>query len=326
MMSSIEMKKGISIILCCYNSASRLPKTLEYLAKQEIKTDIPVELIIVNNASTDGTKEVALLEWKKYATHFSFRMLDEDTPGQMFARQKGVQEAQYEYVLFCDDDNWLQPDYLQKAFDLMESNARIGALSGQSIAVSDIDLPEWFPDFEAGYAVGKLANKSGDISNKGWMWGAGMMTRRTLISKALDKNHPFLNQGRTGNILTSGDDCEICKRILLLGYILYYDSSLALYHYLPPNRLTWAYKKKLFDGFESSNAILAKYNDIRHEMYKSNLRKIKGIIKLAFRVFILRKRVFINELSVGIALLLKNERFTKDLEYKSIIRFVLDNN
>jgi len=319
------MKKGISVILCCYNSESRLPKTLEYLAKQEIRKEIPVELLVVNNASTDRTKEVALSEWKKYDTDFFFRVIDEETPGQMFARRKGGQESQYEYILFCDDDNWLQSDYLQKAFDLMEANPRIGALSGQTIAVSDMDLPEWFPDFQISWAVGEQADKSGDVSKKGWIWGAGLMTRNDLISKVLNKKYPFLNQGRTGKVLTSGDDVEICKRILLQGNILYYEKSLLLWHYLPPGRLTWAYKKQLFDSIELSNPAIRKYNVILYEMDKSTLKKVKGILRLAVERYILRKGFYGNELNATVAFFLKSEWFAKDLDYKSIIKFVLDN-
>ena len=319
------MKRGISIILCCYNSESRLPKTLEYLAKQEMQKDIPVELVIVNNASTDSTEKVAALEWSKYDTNFQFRIVDEETPGHMFARQKGGRESQYEYILFCDDDNWLQPDYLQRAFDLMEANPKVGALSGQTIAVSDVDFPEWFSDFQMSWAVGEQANDSGDVSNKGWIWGAGLMTRKALLNIVLSEKHPFLNQGRTGNVLTSGDDCEICKRILLLGYALYYDKNLLLYHYLQPNRLTWAYKRKLLDTIELSNPILYKYDTIYNEMNKSLIKKIRGICKLIIKGIILKDSYFINELYACIAFLFKNERYTKDFDYKKIIRFVLDN-
>ena len=318
-------KKGISIIVCCYNSELRLPKTLESLAKQEINQKIPVELIVVNNASTDRTKDITLSEWGKYHTHFLFRIIDEETPGQMFARQRGGLESQYEYILFCDDDNCLQPNYLQTAFELMESNSRIGALSGQTIAVSDIEFPEWFPDFQISWAVGKQANTSGDVSYKGWIWGAGLMTRRELLNNVLDRKHPFLNQGRTGNILTSGDDCEICKRILLAGYSLYYDESLLLYHYIPSNRLTWAYKTNLFSAIELSNPVLAKYDVILCELNKSALKKVKGIMYLALKTLINRNRFIINELYAKISFMLKTERLTKDLEYRSIISFVLDN-
>ena len=319
--------KGISIIICCYNSESRLPKTLEYLSKQTIDRNIPVELLIVNNASTDNTKEVALEEWNKYGGDFLLRMIDEDQPGHMYARRRGVQESQYEYVLFCDDDNWLQSDYLQIAFDLMESNARIGALGGKSIAVSDIDFPEWFSDFETDYAVGEQSNESGDVTKRRWLWGAGIVARRVLLNKVFDKKNPFLNQGRTGNVLTSGDDIEICKRILLLGYTLYYDKSLVLNHYIAPNRLTWAYKKKLVKGFERSNAILQKYDVIYNELNNNIFQKMKGVIYLIIKkVMSNYSKENTNILYAKIGLMLKNEKISKDLEYKSILKFVLDNN
>ena len=316
------MEKGVSIILCCYNSESRLPKTLEHLAKQEVVKEIPVEIIVVNNASTDNTKKVAQEEWNKYTTNFLYRVIDEDTPGQMYAREKGANESKYEYILYCDDDNWLQADYVQKAFDLMEKNARIGALGGQSIGVTDIDFPEWFSDFERGYAVGTQGEESGDVSERGEIWGAGIVFRLNLLKKVFDKNHPFINQGRTGSVLTSGDDCEICKRILLMGYMLYYDKSLALHHYIPPVRLTWAYKKRLFEGFKPSNAILRKYDFINFEMSKSFSRKIKELLFLIIKKILFRP-VDMSIFYAKIAILLKNEKYSKDLEFRSIIKFGL---
>lgn len=320
--------KGISIIVCCYNSESRLSKTLEHLAKQEIRNDVPVELILVNNASTDCTRDIAQAEWAKYDTDFLFRVVVEEKQGIIFARIRGVHESQYEYILFCDDDNWLQSDYLQKAFDLMESNAKIGALGGQSIAVSDIDFPEWFSDFQISWAIGEQANESGDVSKRGWIWGAGLITRRTLLTKVLNNKYPFLNQGRTGSDLTSGDDCEICKRILLSGYILYYDKSLLLYHYIPHERLSWKYKKKLFEGIDLSELVLQKYDLIIQEMNKNLLRKIIGIL---YNICKLLKQKTSNyklksEIYARIGLLLKSTKFVNDLEYKSIIRYLLKSN
>lgn len=320
--------KGISIIICCYNSESRLPKTLEHLAKQEIRTDIPVELLLINNASTDCTKEVAREEWKQYNSRFQFRMVDEEKPGQMFARQKGVQESLYEYVLFCDDDNWLQSDYLQKAFDLMVSNTKIGALGGQSKAVGDNGFPEWFSDFEAGYAVGKQADESGDVSKRGYLWGAGLISRRGLLKKIFDANYPLLIEGRTGEKLISGDDSEISKRILLLGYTLHYDSSLVFYHYMPPGRLTWTYRKNLYEGFDLSWNVLGKYDFIYHELNKNFIGKTKGILNHIRKILLNRgnsKAELKAELFAKTGLMFKSAKISKDGEYKSILRFILDN-
>jgi len=319
-------QKGISIIICCFNSAPRLLKTLEHLAKQEFKNTIPVELIIVDNASTDATKEVALTEWKKYTSDISFRIIDEETPGQMYARRKGVKESQYEYILFCDDDNWLQSDYVQIAFDLMESNDRVGASSGKSIAVSDIDFPEWFSDFENSYAVGEQS----EILKEGRLWGAGLVTRKSLLNKVFDEKHHFLNQGRTGNILTSGDDCEICKRILLLGNTLHYEKSLVLHHYIAPNRLTWAYKKKLFEGFEFSTGILKKYELIYKEINKSMIHKVKGVLYNILRILKSdnspHKIKLKTELFARLGLIFKSTKISNDLEYRCILKFYLENN
>jgi len=93
----------------------------------------------------------------------------------------------------------------------MESNDRIGALTGKGIEISDIDFPEWFADFKTSWAAGELYD-SGNVS-KGWIWGANMVTRKDILTKVLDKKYPFLNKGRTSNMLTSDNDCEICKRI-----------------------------------------------------------------------------------------------------------------
>ena len=321
-------EKGISIIVCCYNSEKRLPKTLEYLAKQTISKEIPVELIIVNNVSTDRTKEVAKEEWKQYDSHFQLRIVDEEKAGQMFARQRGVHESQYEYILFCDDDNWLETDYMQIAFDLMEANPRIGALGGQSIAVSDVDFPEWFSDFYDGYALGQQAHTSGDISERRYVWGAGMFTRKMLLTKVFDKNYPLLIEGRTGSKLISGDDNEICMRILLLGYTLYYDSSLVFYHYMSPNRLTWAYKKDLWEGFKVAWSSYGKYHLIYREMNKSFWNKTKGILHHILKIPLKSgdtKNKLKAELAVKLGLLFRSTKISKDLEYRKILRFLFDN-
>src|SRR5438874_1022703 len=100
-------KDGISVIICCYNSSARLPKTLEYLASQEVPLNIYWEVIIVNNNSSDDTVIVAQKEWAKYKLRVPFKVVDENVAGTIHARKRGIAEASYELLLFCDDDNWL---------------------------------------------------------------------------------------------------------------------------------------------------------------------------------------------------------------------------
>ncbi len=59
------MSSGASVIVCCYNSAARLPHTLAHLAGQIVPEDFFWEIILVNNASTDNTVECATAIWNK---------------------------------------------------------------------------------------------------------------------------------------------------------------------------------------------------------------------------------------------------------------------
>jgi hypothetical protein len=52
-------------------------------------------------------------------------------PGLAYARRRGVMEAAYEYIVFCDDDNWLAPDYLSIAREIL-FDPKVGAAGGQA--------------------------------------------------------------------------------------------------------------------------------------------------------------------------------------------------
>ncbi|MBK8553006.1 MAG: glycosyltransferase family 2 protein [Ignavibacteria bacterium] len=103
---------------------------------QNVPDDIPWEVIVVDNASTDNT-EAAQKIWDKYNCLASFKVVKEQEPGLSAARLKGFNTAKYEYVVLCDDDNRLQKDFVKNAYDIMRSNDEIGVLGGQSKAEFD---------------------------------------------------------------------------------------------------------------------------------------------------------------------------------------------
>lgn len=70
-----------------------------------LQTEVRWELIIVNNNSSNKTTEAATEEWDKYELSIPLKIVFEPTPGLTHARQKGVSESSFSYVLFCDDDN-----------------------------------------------------------------------------------------------------------------------------------------------------------------------------------------------------------------------------
>jgi glycosyltransferase involved in cell wall biosynthesis len=266
------MSQGVSIVVCCYNSAERLPNTLAHLSAQEVPSDLPWEVIVVNNASTDNTVEVAHKHWSK-KTSTPLQAVNESQPGVAHARRKGFAEAKYEIVCFVDDDNWVCPEWISIVSDLMTTHPDVGACGGAGEAVSKMDLPWWFEKFQSHYAVGPQSVNAGDITlTRGYLWGAGLAIRKSAWSQLLNKGYQPLLTDREGASLSAGGDAELCFALRLTGWRLWYEPRLKFKHLLPSNRLQWSYLRGLYRGFGAAEAVLDAYQFARD----GGLAKRKG--------------------------------------------------
>src|SRR6202035_5061082 len=91
-----EKNNGVSVIICCYNSVDRLPQTLKHLANQNVPDGLSLEILLVDNASTDHTAERALEIWNQLLPgSMILRVIQEPKPGQQFARISGAKAAKY---------------------------------------------------------------------------------------------------------------------------------------------------------------------------------------------------------------------------------------
>lgn len=255
------LKLGVSIIICTYNGRQRLSATLDHLVRQEFNCD--AEVILVDNASIDGTKAFADKWWEVHGTEkLEYRSFFQPIQGKSYAQELGYKKAVYEYLLICDDDNWLNPQYVQKGFDIMSSNNEIGALGGWCEAVFEEDKPEWFDFYSRYYAVGKQGVESGDISNKkGCLYGAGMVIRKSHRQYLNGLGFTPLLTCRKGNTLSSGGDTEYSYVLRLIGYKIWYDERLYFRHFMPEGRLNLDYVKRIRKAISESNFVLSTYTD-----------------------------------------------------------------
>lgn len=258
------MSKGISIIICCYNSAGRIKPTLIHLALQE-SAGFPIEIILVDNASDDETSEVAKSCWEKLnkSSEIKLKIIHEPKPGLSHARKAGMLASQYEYVLYCDDDNHLYSNYCRLAYQHMETMPETGVLGGQGFGKYPVQPPDWFIENEGYFAIGKQAPESGELTHtKGYVWGAGMVIRRKAWDMLAESNFESFLSDRKGKSLTSGGDVEFCKAIRLLGYKIYYDENLKYDHDIPAHRMEWKKLRKMVYATGTSATLL-----LPHELY-----------------------------------------------------------
>jgi glycosyltransferase involved in cell wall biosynthesis len=290
--------EGVSVIICCFNSVNVLPATLAHLARQKVSKRIPWEIILVDNASTDNTGDFALSEWKKHNTEVPFNIVSEPKAGLINARVKGTNEAKYDLLIFCDDDNWLDDDYVENAFAVMAGNPRIGACGGLGTPVFQTGhKPDWLTAFIlTGYAIGPQSHAGdGPIGDRFYVYGAGMTIRKALLNEIYNEfsHSNFLLSGRSGETLAAGDDAAISFFVLIKGYQLWYSSKLKFKHYLTENRLTKKYAMRMYGGFGRAAAHLRIYylflppsSSLKKRIFSSRLGHALGYFFIGARILL----------------------------------------
>jgi glycosyltransferase involved in cell wall biosynthesis len=252
---------GVSVVICTFNGANRLPQTLSHLAQQRLDRAIDWEVVVVNNASTDNTKEITNECWRGVACA-ELRVVDEPKLGISNARRRGFEEARHEIVSFVDDDNWVCSNWVETVSEVMSRNPEVGACGGRSEAVFEITPPEWFEDFRAMFAVGALGDHACEVpEDPGWLWGAGLSIRKRAWQLLVDQGFQFHVIGREGHNLSSAscEDIELCYALRSAGYRLWFDPSLRIKHYITKRRLNWNYLLGLHRGVGIASATLDGY-------------------------------------------------------------------
>jgi glycosyltransferase involved in cell wall biosynthesis len=288
------MNEGISIIICCYNSITRLEATLRHLVSQYTNEKFLHEIIIIDNNSIDNTAEFAQNIWKKLKSNIPLRIVFEKQQGLSFARKTGIFTAKYEYIIFCDDDNWFNPNYILTVFNIFKKDKTIGIIGGVGNPVCEIPPPKWFKKLNGSYyACGKLYKKNGIVTTPtGVVYGAGMAIRKSVFMNMILNGFSFTLSGRKENSSLMGEEIELGLMFRILGYTVWYDTSLTFKHFLPQRRLKWSSFKSLRSSYGLALPYLYPY---QHELlnkpktkffyYKWLLKQqIKSILLISYHL------------------------------------------
>jgi glycosyltransferase involved in cell wall biosynthesis len=247
---------GVSVVVCTFNGAERLVETLRHLSLQKVPLGIPWEVLVVNNASTDNTLKVVNEEFFKYRQlQLEFTVIQQPLPGKINAVKIGFTEAKYSTIILCDDDNWLSPDYVRLAAELMDSDHQIAVVGG---------IGTYYPQEPRSKEIEGLdryyVNGPQDWTEKEhWVYGAGAVYRKIIFLKLFQSEWQFITFGRVGNKLNGGEDAEFCFAAYLLGYKIIYDGRLQFQHFVPIERQTQGYVIRLNFWLSYSNVLLNSY-------------------------------------------------------------------
>ncbi len=123
------MNPDASIIICTRNRAESLRETLTTVAACNLPSGLVVEVIVVNNASTDGTR--AIVESADFPANMTLRYLHEPRPGKCFAYNFGLAHAQADLIVCTDDDIRVPTDWISgmcRPLQTGEADAVVGTI------------------------------------------------------------------------------------------------------------------------------------------------------------------------------------------------------
>jgi glycosyltransferase involved in cell wall biosynthesis len=227
----------ISIIICTYNRSNLLADTLRSLAQSLAAGRQPVEVLVVNNASTDDTDAV-VTSFMKERSFLSIRLLQENRKGVAFARNTGLEHARGDVLCFLDDDMIVPNGWLEGLLSAFALSDDVGAVAGQmKLQFPDVPRPAWLDSRYNGlFAELTLGNQS--FIRK---WGEDFFTGNcALTRKAVSAVGPFNTAlGRKSYNLLSGEDTEYAERLWQKGFTIAYSGEGYAYHRVHPERLTY---------------------------------------------------------------------------------------
>lgn len=248
---SNSSRPAISVILCAWNPRRAiLNRTLDSIASQTLPAD-KFELIVVDNNSQIPLDAARL----KGDRDLNPILLVERRQGLGHARCAGIAAAKADLLVFVDDDNFLDSEYLKNILDLAESEPKIGLFGGISQAEFEHPIPRWKRSLLPYLGVQNYGPEPITVFADQWgKWepiGAGMAARREVAEKFVQMfrtlpGAQFL--GRLGSELLSGDDALFARAAYRIGYCCSYQPRLILTHYLKRSRFDTKYLTRLMLG------------------------------------------------------------------------------
>lgn len=265
----------VSIIICTCNRADDLRQTLAAVAQVSVPEQMPTELLVVDNASTDATAEVVA---SCRLPHMPVRYIHEPRRGKGYAYNTGMAAAQGEVFLFTDDDvrppkNWI----VGICGPILRGEA--DAVAGGVRIADHLERP-WMETLHRNW----LASTEGiDADKPNRMVGANMAFSREVLNK-VPKFDVELGPGALG----FADETVFCWNLSQAGYKIASALDVCVVHHFDPARLSR-------ESFLNTVAKFGKVDAyLMHHYFYSNvrfpyLRALKHYLQLALLRVIKRK-------------------------------------
>jgi glycosyltransferase involved in cell wall biosynthesis len=219
-------KPLVSVMMITYNHASFVARAIERVLRQ--KTAFPFELVIGEDHSTDGTREIVFEYQAKYPHIIRIVSSDKNVGIQKNA-YRTMKACRGKYIAFCEgDDYWVRTDKLKLQVEYLESHLECGMVS------ADCDIyynksGNFKRNYNHNHGFQSSINLTAEQVLWRWLpiWTCTVMIRHSLYEQIVE-NDPYLHQDAA---LPLGD-IQLWFETAMISEVTYIPETLATYRVL----------------------------------------------------------------------------------------------
>jgi glycosyltransferase involved in cell wall biosynthesis len=259
------------VIVCTHNRAHRLEQTLNSLQQMTVPFDLPWELIIVDNNSSDNTKKVIDNFINK--SSLKIKYVFERNQGLSHARNMGIQEASGNIIAFTDDDCIVDRYWITSISKEFHADESIVGIGGRVLLYNKMDRPISI----------RISEERATISSTDRIFKLMIGCNMAIARPVFDEIGLFDTDFGAGTRFASTEDLDFLYRVYKRGLKLIYSPDVLIYH--NHGRRNEAQIRSLIKGYAvGRGAFYCKYilmadKDVIHFAYAEILSLIKGMIK-----------------------------------------------
>lgn len=263
----------LTVIIPTSNRAALLKKAMTSLSMQSFNQD-DFEVLIIDNGSTDNTKEIILSFQNSIK---NLRYFYDETPGLHVGRHLGLRESKSDLLVFADDDIIALPTWLEGIWESFDDE-NVKMVGGKNIPLFEQDPPfwlwaEWNKPFELGKVLFHLSilDFGDDIFEIDplYIFGCNFSIRKEILLSAGGFHPDSMPQDL---VRFRGDgETHVSRYVKSNNQKALYNPRASVYHVVSSERMTQEYflKRQFNQGVSDS------YTHLRNSAIKSQHGKSK---------------------------------------------------
>ena len=233
-------KPKLTVCVCTYNRAALLGRTLDAMAAMEIPAGVDWELLVIDNNSTDRTKDVAL----GFRGRLPLRYVFEREQGLSNARNRALEECRSDLLIYIDDDATVAKGCLAAYSRASHYFPEANYFGGRILLNWEDDRPRWVRDENMPLLAGLFGRYDLGTSVREYLpmdplpFGGNFAITRKVF-ESLPQFRPDL--GVTGKNIGRGEETEYLMRARESGFFGVYVGKAVCYHRIGREKLSLGY-------------------------------------------------------------------------------------